>query len=106
MSAATPCTADFTSCTSPCPTPARTDLPGEPELTGAELAGTAARSRFAWCLTGSGHGLTEALALAERLPDTDLFLSAAAEEVLGIYGIALEGLRQRFRLVRDKTASA
>jgi len=78
----------------------------EPALPEPALAGAAARSRFAWCLTGSGHGLTEALALAERLPDTDLFLSAAAEEVLGIYNIPLEGLRQRFRLVRDKTASA
>jgi flavoprotein len=65
-----------------------------------------ARSRFAWCLTGSGHGLHEALALAERLPQVDLFLSAAAEEVLGIYEIPLERLKTRFRVLRDKTASA
>ncbi len=50
--------------------------------------------------------LEESLALAARLPDVDLFLSAAAEEVLPMYGIGLEALRERFRLFRDKTASA
>jgi flavoprotein len=98
MSAATPCTADCTNCTSDCPTPARSEAgPQEPALP---------RSRFAWCLTGSGHGLHEAIALAERLPQVDLFLSAAAEEVLGIYEIPLERLKARFRVLRDKTASA
>ena len=70
----------------------------------------AARSRFAWCITGSGHFLEESIALAARLPDLDLFLSDAAEEVLPIYGQRVEDLRPRFgpgfRLVRDKTASA
>jgi flavoprotein len=50
--------------------------------------------------------LPESLAIAARLPDVDLFLSAAAEEVLPIYGIGLDSLRERFRLFRDKTASA
>jgi flavoprotein len=72
--------------------------------------GIAKRSRFAWCLTGSGHFLEESIALAQRLPALDLFLSDAAEEVLPIYGIKLDELRPRFapgfRLVRDKTASA
>lgn len=36
----------------------------------------------------------------------DLFLSAAAEEVLPIYQHALDGLKKRFRVFRDKTASA
>ena len=62
--------------------------------------------RFAWALTGSGHCLEEALALAGRLPDTDLFLSAAAEEVLPMYGLHLDALRLRFRIFRDKTMSA
>jgi flavoprotein len=72
----------------------------------------AERSRFAWCITGSGHFLDEALAIATRLPQLDLFLSDAAEEVLPIYGMRIEDLRGRFaagagfRLVRDKTASA
>jgi hypothetical protein len=64
-----------------------------------------ADARFAWCITGSGHGLTECLALARGLPPTDLFLSAAGEEVLEIYGITLESLRERFRVFRDKSAS-
>ena len=50
------------------------------------------------------------MALAQRLPDVDLFLSDAGEEVLQIYGIKLDELKPRFapgfRLVRDKTASA
>jgi dihydromethanopterin reductase (acceptor) len=68
------------------------------------------RLRFAWCITGSGHFLEESIALAARLPQLDLFLSDAAEEVLPIYKIKLEELRPRFapgfRLLRDKTASA
>jgi flavoprotein len=63
-------------------------------------------ARFAWALTGSGHGLLESLALAERLPRVDLFLSGAAEEVLPMYGIRLEVLRERFRIFRDKSVSA
>ncbi len=62
--------------------------------------------RFAWAITGSGHFLEESLAIAARLPDVDLYLSAAAEEVLPIYGRAIDALKQRFRIFRDKTASA
>jgi dihydromethanopterin reductase (acceptor) len=67
------------------------------------------RSRFAWCITGSGHFLEESIALAARLPALDLFLSGAAEEVLPMYGMRLDQLKPRFgpgfRLLRDKTAS-
>ncbi|WP_414652354.1 flavoprotein [Ideonella sp.] len=63
------------------------------------------RSRFAWCFTGSGHFLEESMALAERLPAVDLFLSAAGEEVLEIYKLHIEALKPRFRVFRDKTAS-
>ena len=89
MSAATPSTASSTDSTSRSPTPSEQK-----------------RSRFAWCITGSGHFLEESLALAARLPAVDLFLSAAAEEVLPIYKIGLEALRPDFRIFRDKTASA
>lgn len=65
----------------------------------------AAPQRFAWCITGSGHGLEECLALAARLPDCDLMLSAAGEEVLEIYKIPLDNLKAGFRVFRDKTAS-
>ena len=65
--------------------------------------------RFAWCITGSGHFLEESIALAQRLPALDLFLSDAGEEVLQIYGYKLDELKSSFgpgfRLVRDKTAS-
>jgi dihydromethanopterin reductase (acceptor) len=64
------------------------------------------RTRFAWTVTGSGHFLDEALAIAARLPDVDLFLSAAAEEVLPIYEYKLDALKEKFRVFRDKTASA
>ena len=65
------------------------------------------RSRFAWCITGSGHFLEESLAIAARLPAVDLFLSAAAEEVLPLYKLRIEeDLKPAFRVFRDKTASA
>lgn len=70
------------------------------------LAGDASRrSRIAWMVTGSGHFLDESMALACRLPNVDLFLSAAAEEVLPLYHHRLDTLKERFRVFRDKTAS-
>ena len=57
-------------------------------------------------MTGSGHFLEESLELAFRLPEVDLFLSAAAEEVLPIYNYPLEMLKSRLRVFRDKTASS
>jgi flavoprotein len=102
MSAETPSTASSTSFTSKFPTPSDAQRVRNDDI--------AARSRFAWCITGSGHFLEESVALAARLPALDLFLSDAAEEVLPIYGMRIEDLRPRFgagfRLVRDKTASA
>ena len=96
-------------------TTARPQAAGTPPLPeGVESSGKATstqpRSRFAWCITGSGHYLEESIALAARLPALDLFLSDAAEEVLPIYKLPLDELRPRFgpgfRLLRDKTASA
>jgi dihydromethanopterin reductase (acceptor) len=63
-------------------------------------------ARFAWCVTGSGHLVEESLAIALKLPRADLFLSAAAEEVLPLYRWPLERLRQHFRVVRDNSASS
>jgi flavoprotein len=100
MSAATLCTGNSTSSTSASP------ILDEEDDEGAGAAPGAPGSRFAWCVTGSGHGLHEALALAARLPQVDLMLSAAGEEVLAIYGITLAALRERFRVFRDKTASS
>lgn len=106
MSAATPCTASSTSWASPSHTPS--DAPGPAAWNDDENppAQAGKRSRFAWCITGSGHFLEESLALAERLPQVDLFLSAAAEEVLPIYRLQVQDFKPRFRVFRDKTASA
>lgn len=64
------------------------------------------QGRIAWAITGSGHYLKESLALAEQLPNLDLFLSEAAAEVLHSYGHPVKALRERFRIYRDTTASA
>ena len=53
------------------------------------MTAVAAGRRFAWAITGSGHYLEESLAIAARLPAVDLYLSAAAEEVLRRAGHAL-----------------
>lgn len=71
-----------------------------------DTSGASGPPGFAWMITGSGHLLEESLALAGQLPDVDLLLSRAAEEVLEIYGIHIDDLRKRFRVIRDKTASA
>ena len=63
-------------------------------------------SRFAWVVTGSGHLLVESMALVARLPQADLLLSKAAEEVLPRYGYTMDVLKARYRVYRDKSASA
>ena len=74
--------------------------------TGGTAGDMSRRSRFAWALTGSGHYLVECIELALRLPAIDLFLSAAAEEVLPLYDYRIAALRERCRVFRDKTASS
>jgi dihydromethanopterin reductase (acceptor) len=61
--------------------------------------------RWGWALTGSGHFVKETLAIIKRLPDLDLFLSSAAEEVLNMYKQELV-LMEGTRIYRDRTASA
>lgn len=63
------------------------------------------KPRFGWALTGSGHFFKESLVLMRRLPDLDVFLSAAAEEVLRMYKQDLD-LPETTRIFKDKTASA
>ena len=116
MSAATRSTASCTSCTSRFRILSKSDPARHGQVRSAAAAADASgdealpedpkpRSRFAWCVTGSGHFLDEAMALAARLPNVDLFLSAAGEEVLEIYKLHIEDLKPRFRVFRDKTAS-
>ena len=126
MSAVTPCTASSTSCTwksrirseaaaltgvggrAAGATATRRDrwvAADDEPADGPGPAGATSTRRFAWCITGSGHGLEESIALAGRLPAVDLLLSAAAEEVLEIYGLKIAELKNRFRVVRDRSAS-
>lgn len=62
--------------------------------------------RLAWALTGSGHYLRECLELLDELENVDLFLSAAAAEILTMYGYNLDVLRRKIRVFRDTTASS
>jgi len=62
--------------------------------------------RIAWAVTGSGHYIEESIALMLRLERVDLYLSQAGEEVLKMYGISINDLRDKVRVYRDKTASA
>lgn len=61
--------------------------------------------RFAWALTGSGHFFKESLDIMARLPNLDVFLSQAAEEVLSMYKQQLN-LPEGTRIFKDRTASA
>lgn len=61
--------------------------------------------RFGWALTGSGHFFKESLALMQRLPDLDVFVSKAAAEVIRMYKQELE-LPAGTRIYKDTTASA
>lgn len=99
------CTGGSTASTSPSPTPPDA-VPEDPRPTGGTAGDPARRRRIAWAVTGSGHYLEESLRLAMRLPDVDFFLSAAAEEVLPLYGHRVDTLKERFRVFRDKTASS
>ncbi len=63
-------------------------------------------ARLAWALTGSGHYLHECLELLKELENVDLFLSAAAAEVLTMYGYNIDTLRKNMRVFRDTTASS
>jgi dihydromethanopterin reductase (acceptor) len=80
-------------------------LPPSADDVGAVTREASSRTRFAWCITGSGHGLEACLDLAMRLPAVDLLLSAAGEEVLEIYKRPIDELKSHFRILRDKTAS-
>lgn len=62
--------------------------------------------RIAWAVTGSGHYIEECIALMLTLDNIDLYLSQAGEEVLKMYGIQINDLRDKIRIYRDKAASA
>jgi len=57
---------------------------------------------LAWAITGSGHFLRESISIIESLEKVDLFLSAAADEVIKQYGYTIKA----DRVFKDKTASS
>ena len=62
--------------------------------------------RLAWAITGSGHFIEECVAFMLTLDHVDLYLSQAGEEVLKMYGISLNSLKDRMPVYRDKAASS
>ncbi|MCK0196288.1 flavoprotein [Ancylobacter sp. 6x-1] len=59
--------------------------------------------RWGWALTGSGHFFTESIELIRELGAVDLFVSAAADEVLRMYR---QSLPAGTRIFRETTASS
>ena len=64
-----------------------------------------AAPKLAWAITGSGHYIEECVEFLLTLENVDLYVSAAGEEVLKMYGIKLDDLRQKMPVYRDKSAS-
>jgi dihydromethanopterin reductase (acceptor) len=64
------------------------------------------KPRLAWAITGSGHYIEECLAFLLTLKDVDLYISQAGEEVLKMYGINLNDIREKMPVYRDKSASS
>lgn len=62
--------------------------------------------RLAWAITGSGHYIEECIEFMLSLNHVDLYLSQAGEEVLKMYGISLNELKNRMPVYRDKAASS
>lgn len=64
------------------------------------------KQRLAWGISGSGHYLRECLEIIDGLEGVDLFLSAAAAEVLSMYGHEIRELKGKLKVFRDTTASS
>lgn len=61
--------------------------------------------RWGWALTGSGHFVKESLLIIKEIPNLDIFLSSAAEEVLNMYKQDLQ-FQHGTRIYKDRTASS
>ena len=62
--------------------------------------------RLAWAITGSGHFLSESLALLAQLKNVDVFLSRAAAEIIKQYGYQAQLDAMGHKIYQDKTASS
>lgn len=63
-------------------------------------------AKIAWAITGSGHYIEECLEFLLTLENIDIYISQAGEEVLKMYGINLNEIRERHPVYRDKAASS
>ena len=81
-------------------------LPVEDGAPSLGAMGNPKEKRLAWAISGSGHYLRECLEIIRGLEGVDLFLSAAAAEVLRMYGHDLAALRSQMRVYSDTTASS
>lgn len=64
------------------------------------------QAKIAWAITGSGHYIEECLEFLLTLKNVDIYISQAGEEVLKMYGISLNEVRDRHSVYRDKAASS
>jgi dihydromethanopterin reductase (acceptor) len=62
--------------------------------------------RIAWGITGAGHALEECIETLLKYEGVDVFLSRAAEEVVGMYGLGARLNTPRLRLYRENQASS
>lgn len=62
--------------------------------------------RLAWAITGSGHYIEECLEFMLSLDNVDCYLSQAGEEVLKMYGIHINDIKDQMPVYRDRAASA
>jgi dihydromethanopterin reductase (acceptor) len=67
---------------------------------------TMSERSIAWAITGAGHALEECIDLILKLENVDVFLSRAAEEVLGIYKLETRLNSSRVRMYRETKASS
>lgn len=64
------------------------------------------KPRLGWVLTGSGHFFTECFEIMRDIPDLDVFVSKAADEVVRMYKEKMDILPKSARIYKDTTASA
>lgn len=62
--------------------------------------------RIAWAITGAGHALEECVETLLSIPNVDVFVSRAAEEVLRIYRLDVRLEASGLNLFREKGASS
>ena len=63
-------------------------------------------THLAWGITGAGHFLADCADIILDLPEVDLFLSRAAEEVVCMYGLEERLLQGARRVYRESRARA